>query len=443
MCAIGGYSGVGKNMTALRIGDEVVIIDIGVNIEALVTYEREEGSAKTLSAEKLIDIGAIPNDRIIKDWSDKVVAIVLGHCHLDHIAAVQYLAPKYKCPVIGSDYTIEVLKSLMTDNKMKIPNKLKVINLDSKLKLTDNITVEIISTTHSTMRCGMVTIHTPEGIILYANDFKLDNDPVIGCKPNYKRLKELGESNKVIGLICDSLYAPIHGRTQSESVARDLLKDILLNMDHSGKAIFITTFSSHIQRLHTIIECGKKLNRKVVILGRSMAKYIEAAEKVKLVDFSSHTEICKYGDERRKKLREIEANRDRYLVICTGGQGEPGAILDKIVNKELKFNFRDGDIIIFSCKTIPVPMNIANRERLEKILKTLKVRIFTDVHSSGHAKREHIREFIDMVKPKIVVPSHGDANMESALVELAEEMGYKVGETVFHLLNGQKLVFKK
>lgn len=442
MCAVGGYSVSGKNMSALRVGNEVIIIDMGVNIESLVTYEAEEGSTKNLSTEKLMNIGAIPNDRVIADWVDDVKGIILGHCHLDHIAAVQYLAPKYNCPIFGSSFSLSVLKEIFKDDKISIHNKFKSVELDSKFKVSKNISVELISCTHSTMQCAIVAIHTPEGVIIYANDFKFDDHPVIGNKTNYKRLEELGKSGEVIALICNSLYANTPGSTPSENVARELVKDALLDNSHSG-AVFITTFSSHIQRLHSIIEFGRKMNRKVIILGRSMAKYIHAAENVGIIDFSSKSEIFKYGRERIRMLKEINANREKYIVICTGGQGEPGSILDKIVNNELPFNFKEGDSILFSCNTIPVPLNMANRARLEASLKTFNVSIFSGLHSSGHAFRDDKRKLIKMVNPKVLIPCHGDANQESSLVDLACEMGFKLDVSVFQLHNGQKLVLNE
>ena len=439
LCAVSGYSEVGRNMTAVRVDDEVVIIDIGISIQALATYEKEEGGVRKLSTEQLMNIGAIPDDRKIEDWKPLVKAIVLGHGHYDHIASVQFLAAKYKCPIIGTPYTLQVLKSLLKDDEVKLPNKFVALEQDEKMRISEKITLELISISHSTLQCALVALHTNEGSILYANDYKFDNNPVLGNKPNYKRLTEIGKEGNLLLLIVESINALEEGRTPSEKVARELLKDVLLETDTKGKAIFVTSFASNIARTKSAIEFGRKLNRKVVILGRSMLKYCSSAESLNLVKFSKEAEIVGYGGYRRRKLKEIDAHREKYLVITTGSQGEPGSVLDKIANKQLPFTFREGDIIVFSCRTIPVPMNVANRENLENMLKTYKIRIFKNIHASGHASREDTRDFINMVKPKIIVPSQGNTAMENAVVKLSEELGYKMGKNIHLLKDGQRL----
>ncbi len=439
ICAVSGYSEVGRNMTAIKVDDEVVIIDMGISIQAISTYEKEEGSARALSAEQLMNIGAIPDDRKIEEWKHMVKAIVLGHGHYDHIAAVQFLASKYKCPIIGTPYTLQVLKSILKDDEIKLPNRFVIVDLDDKIKISDKITIELISVSHSTLQCALVLVHTPYGGILYGNDFKFDNEPVMGNKPNYKRLMEIGKEGNLQFLIVECINGLVEGKTPSEKVARELLKEVLLETDSKGKAIFVTSFASNIARIKSAVEFGKKLKRKIVIIGRSMLKYNESAQAVGLIKFAKDVEIVGYGSYRKRKLKEIDANRGKYLVITTGSQGEPGSVLDKIVNKQLPFLFREGDIIIFSCRTIPVPMNIANRENLEAMLKANKVRLFTNVHASGHGSKEDIRDFINMVKPKNIIPSQGDLAMETSVAKLAEEFGYIIGKNIHLLTDGQRI----
>jgi len=439
LCAVSGYEEVTKNMTAVRIDNEVVIIDMGVDVSVLAQQESEEGNIRMLSTQQLIDIGAVPDDNKISDWKNKVKAIVLGHCHLDHIAAVQFLAAKYKAPIIGSPYTIEVLKETLRDDNVPLPNRMIKIKMDTKMKISNNITVELISVTHSTLQCAIVALHTSEGVLLYGNDFKLDENPLIGPKTNYKRLKEIGDSGKVLSLVLESMYAHKPGHTPSEIEAKEKLYNVLFNEDNKGKAIFVTMFSSHIVRIKTALEFGKKMRRKVAILGRSMAKYIEAAERCRLVHISGKAHICKYGSHRKNMLKEIDNNRNKFLVVCTGGQGEPGSILDKIVNKQLPFTFKDGDHVVFSCSVIPQPVNIANRERLEKILLANKVKIFSNIHASGHAYSEDLKDFVNMVKPKHVIPSQGEEVQLLAAAEIYRKMGYELGKNIHLMKNGERL----
>ena len=429
ICAVSGYNNVTKNMTAVRIGEEVIILDMGVNIEALVNQESEDNT-RILTTHEMIDNGALPDDRVISEWQDKVKAIVLGHCHLDHIAAVRYLAGKYRCPIIGSPYTIEVLKVLLEDEEVRLPNRFVKVELDDTLEISKNIKVELISMSHSTLQCAVIALHTIEGTIVYANDFKIDMKPVIGEKPNIKRLRALGNSKKVLLLIAESMYAHVEGNTPTEYEAKELLGKVLAECDNKKNAIFVTTFSSQIARIKSAIEYAKEIGRKPVIIGRSMAKYIEAAENIKLIKFSRQAEMVKYGGHRRRKLKEIEEHRNRYLVICTGGQGEPGSILDKIIKGDLHFNFKENDVVIFSNSIIPVPTNIARRKSLEQALSQRKIKIYTNVHSSGHARKEDIRLFIDLLKPKYLVPSQGEEFQEDALAKIAEEEGYKTNRII-------------
>ncbi|MDP2946797.1 MAG: MBL fold metallo-hydrolase, partial [Nanoarchaeota archaeon] len=255
ICTVSGYTEVGKNMTAIRIDDEVIICDIGIFLPPIIGYEGEDH--RHLSADQMINLGAIPNDSVIAEWKGKVKAIVLGHCHLDHIAGIQYLAAKYRAPIIGSPFTTEVLKSILRDDDIKLPNKIRILNLNSKIKISKNITIELIEITHSTPQSCMIAIHTPKGIVLYACDFKFDSTPTMGNKADFKKLREIGKEG-VLVLICESLYSMRDMKTPSEKVARELLKEVMLGVDTRGKAVFVTTFASHIARIKSTIEFAKK-----------------------------------------------------------------------------------------------------------------------------------------------------------------------------------------
>ena len=235
------------------------------------------------------------------------------------------------------------------------------------------------------------------------------------------------------------LYAHEHKKCPSESVAKQMLKDVLLGVNSKGKAIIVTTFSSHLARLKSIIEMGQRLNRKIVFLGRSLDKYVRAAERIDLVQFSKDIEIFRHRDKVAKILSKIQREREKYLIVCTGHQGEKQAVLSKIVDNVIPFNIGKGDHVIFSCKTIPAELNIANREILESKLKMNKVRIFKDIHVSGHLAREDMHDFIKMVKPKIVIPCQGDNVMFKSFEELALDLGYKANKDVFSLKDGNKI----
>ncbi|HLD00636.1 MAG TPA: RNase J family beta-CASP ribonuclease [Candidatus Nanoarchaeia archaeon] len=442
VCTLGGFSDTGRNSTAIKIDDEVIILDMGLHMENYIqhTEDREDVSSKTYS--ELLKVQAVPDYGPIEDWKDKVKAIIPSHGHLDHMGAIPFAAPLFpKAPIICTPFTAEILRFTFADENIKIPNKLIPLNLNSVYKLTDKISVELVYMTHSIPHTSLVTLHTPYGKIVYANDYKIDLQPTLGQKPNFARLKKIGEEGVVL-LVIESLYAHEHKKCPSESVARQMLKDTLFSINTESKAVIVTTFSSHLARLKSIIEIGRKLNRKIVFLGRSLHKYVMAGEKINLVQFTNEVQIIRHKDKINNFLRKIaKLGRDKYLIVCTGHQGEPKAILSRLVRDEFEFKFSSGDIVVFSCSVIPVELNKINREKLEQQLKNKKVRIFTDVHVSGHAAREDHRELIEMIKPKNIIPSHAPYEKAINIITLAQEMGYKTKN--LHLMeNGKRIVLK-
>ncbi len=426
ICSIGGFNKTEGNSVAVKVDDEVILLDMGLSMENYIrfTEDLEDYSSKHYKA--LLKVDAVPDYHFIDDWKGKVKAIVQSHGHLDHIGAVPYAASLFpKAAVISTPFSIEILKSILYDEHIKIPNKIVTVNLNSSYRLSNKISIEFINITHSIAQAAIVVVHTPYGKIMYANDFKLDDRPVLGKGPNYERLKQLGKEGVKL-LIINCLYAHEHTKCPSESVAKQMLKDVMLGVNSEGKAMIVTTFSSHLARLKSIIELGKKLNRRIIFLGRSLDKYIRAAEKINLVNFSPEITLLRHRDKVIKALNKIEkTGREKFLIVCTGHQGEPKAVLSRIARGEMNFKFRPGDIVIFSCQVIPVMVNIENRQRLESELKSRNVRLFRDVHVSGHAHLEDHRDLLEYVKPEHIIPIHADNSKAQMLRELAEQLGFK------------------
>ena len=433
--AVGGYDEIGKNCTVIEAGDEAVMLDMGIHIENYIKYTDDE-ELIAIRPSELIKAGAVPDISVIKGLKGKIKAIIPTHAHLDHLGGIPYLSNKFKAPIIGTAYTIEVLNTILKDEKIRLNNKIKVLSANSSFNVSRGIKVEFINTTHSTPQTVMVAVHTKEGVILYANDFKFDLFPVLGKKPNFKRLEELGKKG-VLALIVDSTYAKDDSKTPSENVAREMLNDVL-SIPAKGGVIVVSTFSSHLARLKSIVEFGKKINREIVFLGRSLSKYTRAGEKVGIVNFTKDVKILRFGKQIRRILKKVEKNRERYLLVATGHQGEPKAVLSRMAGKDFDFEFCSKDHLIFSCKTIPTDTNIKNRNELEAELKSFGVRLFKDIHQSGHAAREDLRDLIKLVKPRHVIPAHGDKSMEKALAELAFEEGYKANK-VHIMKDGENL----
>ncbi|MDP3916776.1 MAG: MBL fold metallo-hydrolase [Nanoarchaeota archaeon] len=440
ICTVGGYNEVGRNMTAINVDGETVICDMGFNVQKVVEYQDESPTQEAYSRHLLQEIDAIPNINKIKSWIPNTKAIAITHCHLDHIGGVQYLAPEFKAPVVATPYTINVIQRQMGDNSVKIPNKMIKVRPDSIYNASKNIKIEYLSIPHSTPETSLLAIHTKKGIYIYATDWKFDNTPVIGKKPDYKRLKELG-SIGVKCLIIDSLYSGKNIKSPSEKIARDLLQDVLLGTENSGSAIITTCFASHIARLKSIIEFGKRLNRRVVVLGRSFGRYIEAAESAHITKISDKIKMATYRTDIKRLISEVQQKGpEKYLIVCTGGQGEPNSVLSKMIKGEFKFKFYPEDHVIFSNLLIPVEPNLTNRNVMEAHLKDAGVRIFNNVHVTGHCAKEDIREMIKLTNPENIIPCHGFDRLLKPSCELAEEMGYKPNRDVHLMKNGEKII---
>lgn len=427
ICAVGGYNEVGKNMTAVKIDDEVIILDMGIHLEKYINFT-DDKDIKNISPSKLLEIGAIPDDSVIDDWKGMVKAIVPSHAHLDHIAAIPFLAKKYDAPIIATPFSLAVLNAIVKDNKMTIKNKIIELHSNNKIKISKNITVEFVHVTHSTPQTVMIALHTKYGVILYACDFKFDDFPGLGKKPNYERLKELSEEG-IYATIVDSTYSRLKTKMPSESVAKAMLSDVILSTDNEKNLIVVTTFSSHISRIKTIIELGQKINRKVILLGRSLSKYIIAGMETGLFQLPDDVEMTKYSSKINKTLKKIK-NRNKYLLIVTGHQGETKAALSKLINDKLDFKLIPDDIVIFSSSVIPTETNRKNRQELEEELEARKCRIFRDMHVSGHAAREDLRYFLSLTKPIYVIPAHGNLDMKTGLQELCLDMDYEKSHVI-------------
>lgn len=465
---VGGFSDFGRNMTCVRADREAVILDMGVRLDRILLDEDmifDEANPVDLQ-----QIGAIPDDSQLRRMNAKVVAIVIGHGHLDHVGAVPKLAGHFPdAPIFATPYTIKLIEEMSEPpaprrgersdrggtggdrrgshrpsghgrqqtkprRQRLIPNRLVPFHAGDRRKISRNFELEFVHTTHSIVQTVFPVLHTARGAVVYANDYKFDNMPVLERPPDYRRLRQLAIEG-VAALIVESTNAGRETKTESETIARDMLRDFLFGLENERNAILVSTFTSHTARIKSICEFGAELGREVWLLGRSMAKYVEPAVELGLLKLPDGVHLAGHRRAAEDALKTVMRDKERHLVVLTGHQGEPGSLLVRVANRDTPFRLAKDDHVIFSANVIPNPVNEANRFTLETKLKMQGSRIIKGAHVSGHASREDHHELLRMLEPEHVFPAHGGIDLQAHYVELAERLGYRLNESVHILRN--------
>ncbi len=439
IATIGGYEEVGRQMTAVRAGEDVVIFDMGLNLSKVLIHDNIE--TERMHSLDLIDMGAIPDDRVMSDIEGDVQAIVPTHGHLDHIGAISKLAHRYNAPVVATPFTIELVKQqIQSEEKFGVNNDLIKMEPGETTEIGDsgNVQMEFVNVTHSIIDAINPVIHTPEGAIVYGLDKRMDHTPVLGDPIDMERFREIGrEGNGVLAYIEDCTNAGKKGRTPSESVARRHLKDVLTSMEDYKGGIVATTFSSHIARVKSLVEFAREIGRQPVLLGRSMEKYSGTAERLGFVDFPG--DLGMYGHRKsvdRTFKRIMNEGKGNFLPVVTGHQGEPRAMLTRMGRGETPYELDEGDKVVFSARVIPEPTNEGQRYQSEKLLGMQGARIYDDIHVSGHLNSEGHYTMLDALEPQHVIPAHQDMKGFSPYVDLAARKGYQLGRDIHVSRNG-------
>jgi ribonuclease J len=440
IATIGGYEEVGRQMTAVRAGDDVVVFDMGLNLSQVLIHDNVE--TEKMHSLDLIDMGAIPDDRIMSDLEGDVQAIVPTHGHLDHIGAISKLAHRYDAPVVATPFTIELVKQQVdSENKFQVDNQLVKMHAGETMQIGERCELEFVNVTHSIIDAINPVLHTPEGAVVYGLDKRMDHTPVIGDPIDMKRFREIGrEGEGVLCYIEDCTNAGSKGRTASESVARRHLKDVMHSIEDYTGGIVATTFSSHIARVSSLVEFARDIGRKPVLLGRSMEKYSGTAERLDFVDFPD--DLGMYGHRKsvdRTFKRIMKEGKGNYLPIVTGHQGEPRAMLTRMGRGETPFELDDGDKVIFSARVIPEPTNEGQRYQSERLLRMQGARIYDEIHVSGHLREEGHYQMLDALQPRHVIPAHQDLGGFAPYIDLAEGMGYAMGRDLHATRNGNMI----
>ncbi|WP_178915373.1 ribonuclease J [Natronomonas gomsonensis] len=438
IATIGGYEEVGRQMTAVRAGEDIVIFDMGLNLSKVLIHDNVR--TEKMHSLDLIDMGAIPDDRVMSDLDGDVQAIVPTHGHLDHIGAISKLAHRYDAPIVATPFTIELVREeIRDDDKFDVQNELVKMDPGGTMSIGDDCELEFVNVTHSIIDAINPVLHTPEGAVVYGLDKRIDHTPVIGDPIDMKRFREIGREG-VLCYIEDCTNANKKGKTPSESVARAQLKDVMHSLEDYDGGIVATTFSSHIARVSSLVEFAEDIGRQPILLGRSMEQYSGTADRLGITDYPDDLEM--YG--RRNGIdnafkRIMNEGKENYLPVVTGHQGEPRAMLTRMGRGETSYELDEGDKVLFSARVIPEPTNEGQRYQAETLLKMQGARIYDDIHVSGHLSQEGHYQMLDALQPEHLIPAHQNLKGLSGYVELASSEGYKIGRDLHPTANGNTI----
>ena len=399
-CPLGGSGEIGMNMNLYAYGKEDnqkwIIVDLGV----------------TFADDSIPGIDLImPDPGFIIDKKDDLLGIVLTHAHEDHIGAVAHIWPDLKCKLYATPFTAALITEKFKEKKIDISSFLKIVPLNSKIKLGD-FEIDFVTLTHSILEPNGLSIKTPLGTILHTGDWKIDPNPLIGNKIDEDKLKKIGDEG-VSAMICDSTNIFSPGRAGSESDVRDSLLRI---MELKTKRILVTSFASNVARMESIFYCAKKTGRAICLVGRSMHRIFKAAKK------------CGYLKGLIDPIEPRDAKKvakNKILYLATGSQGEPMGAMNRIINGSHPEVFlEEGDCVIFSSKIIP-----GNEKKLYNLQNQIvrnNIEIISEenafVHVSGHPNRDDLKDMYKWVKPKSVIPVHGEHRHMQEHVNFAKEM---------------------
>ena len=402
---LGGVGEIGKNMTALEFGKDIIVIDAGL------TFPGENMPGVDL---------VIPDDTYLVQNKSRVRGIVITHGHEDHIGAMPYILKDLNVPVFGTKLTLTLIENKLREHKVN-DARLNCIKPGSVVKL-GCFSVEFINVNHSIAGAVGLAITTPVGVVFHSGDFKIDFTPVNGETMDLARIAEIGKKG-VLLLMADSTNIEIEGSTMSESVVKDTLDHVF--GDNVSRRLIIATFASNVHRVQQILDLAVKYKRKVAFSGRSMINIADAASRIGELKIPEGLIV---DVEKVKNFRDEE-----IAIISTGTQGEPMSALTRMASGEFnKVTIGGNDTVVISASVIPgnekmIYGVINNLYRLgaEVIYESLE-----PIHVSGHACRGELRILHTLLKPRFFIPVHGEYRHLKKHEKLAESLGMKPGSIV-------------
>jgi ribonuclease J len=396
---LGGTGEIGKNLQVLEYNDEILIIDCGVK------FPDDEMLG--------IDL-VIPDIAYLLPRKEQIKGIIITHGHEDHIGALPFILNQLNAPLYGTKLTVGLVEAKLKNNGIVNPQNLHVIKPREILKL-GSFEVEAFSVAHSIPDAVGYAIQTPVGLIVYSGDFKIDHTPSKGENVDFERLAHYGKQG-VLAFICDSTNVERPGYTMSEQTVGETFDQVF---NKAKQRIIVTTFASNVYRIQQVLDAAIQHGRKVAVVGRSMVEVTETAMRLGYLVAPEGTLI---------ELDEIaKLPPDEVVIITTGSQGEPMAALTKMATQtHRQINIQAGDTVIISATPIPGNEKLVGRtiNNLFKIGANVVSKEMARVHVSGHASQEEVKLVLSLLKPKFIVPHHGEYRHQVAFARLAEAQGY-------------------
>ena len=402
---LGGVGEIGKNMTALEYGNDIIVIDAGL------TFPTESMPG--------IDL-IIPDTTYLEENKSKIKGFIITHGHEDHIGALPYVLRSINVPVFGTRLTLTLIENKLKEHNLEEVS-LNCVKAGSTLQL-GIFNIEFINVNHSIAGAVALSITTPVGVVFHSGDYKIDYTPINGEYTDLSRIAEIGKKG-VLLLMAESTNVEREGYTMSESVVGDTLDKVFAS--NTKNRLIIATFASNIHRLQQILDLSVKYGRKVAFSGRSMVNVVESASKIGEITIPKNILID------IDKVKNYAKNK--VVIISTGTQGEPMSALTRMATGDFNMvTVGQNDTIILSASIIPgnermiySVINNLYKKGAEVLYETLE-----PIHVSGHACREELKILHSLVKPKFFIPVHGEYRHLKKHVKLALELGMKEGNAM-------------
>lgn len=395
---LGGLGQFGMNMTVFRYEDQMIIVDCGM----------------MFPDEDLLGVDiAIPDLSYVEEHRDELTAIVLTHAHEDHVGALPFVLQIANVPIYATQFTLGLIEGKLQEFGLLDKVTTHTIGTKAPFKL-GHFEVEFVRVSHSLVDCVALAIHTPVGVVIHTGDFKVDETPVMGDAIDLKRLNQFGD-NGVLALLADSTNVEREGRTGSEKAVIPAFEKIF--NDATGRLI-VSCFATSIHRLQIVFDLAAENKRAVALIGRSMIRNVEVAMRHGYLDVDDDLLV---SPSQAKRM-----SPDEVCLLVTGSQGEPMAALPRMsVDQHKDASVTKGDTVVISARQIPGNEKSISRMMNHLFKKDARVidSSIARIHVSGHGRQEDLKIMYDAVRPKFLIPIHGETRQLYRHAEAARKWG--------------------